>query len=183
MHIKIDLLEDFLQLFILFQKLEDVLHQGSICIPRKTRLGFCFEAWRILLHLQLVGVAPAQEHVNVPLAGFFALVRLVDVPCYILGAAASALVMRCDLLLFFRSVLEQIEIDPDLRKVLVVQQLHLTSVSSAPKLWRQDVGRNQVLCLVVMVGHLHLFLSAFICDHWLFKHHIHFFKSFHFLSN
>jgi len=97
------------------------LHEGTICVPRKTRLSFCFEAWRILLHLQLVGVAPAQEHVDVPLAGFLALVRLVDVPRYVLGAAASALVMRCDLLLLFGSVLEQIEIDPDLRKVLVVQ--------------------------------------------------------------
>ena len=56
-----------------------------------------------------------------PLAGFFALVGLVDVPCYVLGAAASALVMRIDLLLFFGSVLEQIEINPDLREVLVVQ--------------------------------------------------------------
>ena len=103
-----------------------------------------------------------------PLAGFFALVRLVDVPCYVLGAAASALVMRCDLLLFFGCVLEQIEIDPDLREVLVVQQLHLTSVATASKLRWQDIRRNQVLCLVIMVSHLHLFLGVFISDDWLF---------------
>jgi hypothetical protein len=82
-----------------------------------------------------------------PFAGLLALVRLVDVPCYIHGAAASALVMCFDLLLFFGSVLEQIEINPDLHEVLVVQQLHLTSVSSASKFWRQDIGRYQVLLL------------------------------------
>ena len=82
-----------------------------------------------------------------PFAGLFALVWLVDVPCYILGAAASALVMRSDLLLFFGSVLEQIKINPDLHEVLVVQQLNLTSVSAASKFWGQDVGWNQALFL------------------------------------
>ena len=103
-----------------------------------------------------------------PLAGFFALVRLVDVPRYIHGAAAPALVMRFDLLLFFGCVLEQIEINPDLREVLVVQQLHLTSVATASKLRRQDIRRNQVLCLVIMISHLHLFLGVFISNDWLF---------------
>ena len=105
-----------------------------------------------------------------PFAGLFALVWLVNVPCYILGAAASALVMRSDLLLFFGSVLEQIEVDPDLREVLVVQQLHFTSVSRASKFWWQDIGRNQVLLLVLMVSHMRLFLGVFISDHWLFYH-------------
>jgi len=112
-----------------------------------------------------------------PLAGFLALIWLVNIPCYIHGAAASAFVMRSDLLLFFGSVLEQIEINPYLHEVLVIQQLHFTSVSSASKFWRQDIGRNHLLLLVLMVSHLHLFLGVFIGDHWLFNHVL---KSFHF---
>ena len=112
-----------------------------------------------------------------PLAGFLALIWLINVSRYIHGAATSSFVVRGDLLLFFRSVLQQIKINPYLHEVLVIQQLYFTSVSSTSEFRRQDIGWNQVLLLVLMVSDLHLLLGVLIGDHWLFYHVL---KSFHF---
>ena len=177
MHIEINLLENFLQLFILFQELQNILDESSIRIPRKTGLSISIEPRRILLHRKLIWVAPAEQHINMPLARFLSLIRLVNIPCYILCTASSSFIMCSNLLLLFRSILQQIKINPYLHKVLVIQKLYFTSITRASKFWWQDVRRNQLLLLVLVVRHLHLLLGVFIGDHWLFYHVL---KGFHF---